>query len=363
MRLRNIVITMILLSILSLTSGCMRKTGPNEVGIRVKKFTLGKKGVENKVYPPASIYFFMPFINDWYTIDTKQQVVEMAFNSNSGDRKTRDDLVFKTIDGNDLGLDVIITYRIDPNTKITAPDGTEWLAGPYIIQYVGTNNHTIKEKIVRTITRAKSRDVFSELKTEQFYVARDRDTKATKAVDELNKIFSSYGIFVERVGTGDYRFNPKYADAIESKIKADADVERLRSEKEEKIREFEIRVAEKQAEVNKRIATIDGQFEQAKMMADAYYTKQEKIAEATLREGEAQAKGIMAKRKALSSSGGKTLVRLEIVKALRGKKIKLIPTGGGAGAINLVKTDVNDLLRLEGMNSLSSTTPPPQAPQ
>ena len=32
-----------------------------------------------------------------------------------GDWRTQDDLVFKTIDGSDISLDVIIVYRIDAN--------------------------------------------------------------------------------------------------------------------------------------------------------------------------------------------------------------------------------------------------------
>ena len=101
-----------------------------------------------------------------------------------------------------------------------------------------------------------------------------------EAVEVLNAMLKEYGVVVERVRTKDYRFNPEYIRAIESKVKADAEVERLRSEKEEKVREFEIRVAEKQAEVNERIASIDAQFEQTKMMADAYYEKQKLLAEA-----------------------------------------------------------------------------------
>jgi len=357
MTIRKLAISLFLVVMTVNLTGCFYRTGPTEVGVRVKKFSLGKRGVENKVYGPGSIYIFMPLINDWYTLDTKLQNVSMSFNKEGGDRKSRDDLLFKTIDGNDIGLDVIISYRLDPFIKMKTPDGREILAGPYIIQYVAKSDIALKEKIVRTITRSKSRDVFSTLKTEQFYVARDRDTKSNTAVEVLNEILSGFGITVERVGTGDYRFNPLYAQAIEEKIKADAEVEKLKSEREEKTREFEIRVAEKQAEVNQRIAFINGQFEQAKMMADAYFEKQKQIAEAIIKEGEAKAKGIEKKRLALSGPGGNTFVRLEMARALKNKKITLIPTGGVGGAINLIKTDVNDLLSLQGLDSLAGQKP------
>ncbi len=91
-------------------TGCVpHSTDNTEVGVRTVKFSfLGKKGVEDKYYAPGSTYFFMPFINDWHTFDTKLQNLEMTYDSNKGDRSIRDDLLFKTVDGNDISLDVII---------------------------------------------------------------------------------------------------------------------------------------------------------------------------------------------------------------------------------------------------------------
>ena len=62
-------------------AGCApHTTGDTEVGVRTKKFAIvGEKGVEKKVYAPGSTYFFLPFINDWHTFDTKLQNLEMTF--------------------------------------------------------------------------------------------------------------------------------------------------------------------------------------------------------------------------------------------------------------------------------------------
>ena len=69
---------------------------PSEVGVRTIKW-LGKRGVENYVYPPGSAYFFLPIFNDWSTFDTRLQVVEM---------KGPNQLTIKTRDGNDLFVDM-----------------------------------------------------------------------------------------------------------------------------------------------------------------------------------------------------------------------------------------------------------------
>ena len=133
--------------------------GSTEVGIRVKKLSiLSSKGVVDRAFGPGT-YFFLPIINDWYILDTKIQNLQMTLDRSTGDMRTRDDLIFKTTDGNDISLDLTIAYHIDP-TK-----------APMIIQYVGVNNTIIQRNIVRTIARSKPRDIFGELTSEVFMIA------------------------------------------------------------------------------------------------------------------------------------------------------------------------------------------------
>ncbi len=134
-------------------------TGPTEVGVRTVKWSLfGNRGVQEEIYQPGGVYFFPAVINDWHTFDTRLQNVEMTHDPKRGDRAIRDDLVFKTIDGNDISLDVIISYRIDPPKA------------PFILQHIAGSDFELKDNVVRTIARSRSRDVFGELKTEEFYI-------------------------------------------------------------------------------------------------------------------------------------------------------------------------------------------------
>ena len=156
----------------------------------------------------------------------------MTFDPTRGDRKVRDDLVFKTIDGNDIGMDVIIAYRIDPSKA------------PYILQYVARNDRLLREKVVRTVSRSKPRDIFGELKTEEFYVADKREAKAQDAKEVLQEILGPMGIIVERVLTKDYRFNPEYQKAIEDKKIADQRVEKNRSAQHAALEEYKRKLEE-----------------------------------------------------------------------------------------------------------------------
>ncbi|MCP4116930.1 MAG: prohibitin family protein [Desulfobacteraceae bacterium] len=333
-----IVISLVYVAALS---GCVpHSTGSTEVGVRTIKFSLlGKAGVEEKYYAPGSTYFFFPFINDWHTFDTKLQNLEMTYSTKSGDRKTRDDLLFKTIDGNDISLDVIIAYKIDPSKA------------SYILQNVANTDSILRDKIVRTIARSKPRDIFGELTTEEFYVAAKRDEQAHKAKDVLQSMLTPLGITVERVLTKDYRFNAKYQKAIEDKKVADQLVEKNKSAQHASEEEYKRKLEEARGEVNGMIADVDGEYRKAKIEADVYFERQKLIAEAIMAEGIAEAKGIMEMNKAMESAGGEALVKLKIAEALKDKKIVLLPVS--EGGMNLKTTNINKLIDTMGIKKLS----------
>jgi regulator of protease activity HflC (stomatin/prohibitin superfamily) len=309
--------------------------------VRVIKWSpFAKKGLVQQVYAPGATYFFPPVINAWYTFDTKLQNMEMTV-AQRGARMGRDDLVFKTIDGNDIGLDVIIAYRIDPQK---APD---------ILLTVAEDNHGLDEKLVRPIARNVTRELFGELKTEDFYVANKRTEKAEAVKAALNKTLSPYGVIVESVLPKDYRFPTAYQKAIEEKKIADQMAERFKSEVKATTEENLQKVQQAQGDVNKMIADVDGEFAKAKIATDAYYEQQAMLAKAIEAEGIAQAQGIEKMVQALNNTGGETMVRLKIAEALVGKKIYLLPFGGTNG-IDLKTTNINELLKVYGLKSLEN---------
>ena len=339
--MKRFLIMVGLMVALLITAGCVpHTTGETEVGVRTRKLVFfGCKGVEDRAYAPGSTYFFLPFINDWHVFDTKLQNLEMTYSRQRGDRGARDDLVFKTTDGNDISLDVIIAYRIDA------------AKAPYILQNVAEDDMTLRDKIVRTVARSKPRDIFGELKTEAFYVAESREAQAGKAKDILQSILGPMGIVVEKVLTNDYRFNPEYQKAIEDKKVADQQVEKNKSAQHAATEEYKRKLEETKGEVNKIVADADGEYLKAQIEADVYYEKQKLLAEAITAEGIAEAKGIQEMNNALAGSGGETIVKLQIAEALQGKRIILLPVS--EGGMNLKTTDMNRLIETIGVKALS----------
>lgn len=204
--------------------------------------------------------------------------------------------------------------------------------------------------MIRTVVRSRTRDIFGELKTEEFYISDKRDEKAEQAKQMLNELLSPYGVIVERVSTKDYRFNPAYQKAIEDKKVADQVAEQNKAATHAAQEEYLKKLEDAKGDVNKMIAEVDGRFRQAQIETDAYYEQQQRFAEAIEAEGLAEARGITEMNKALAGSGGAVMVKLKIAEALAGKKIILLPLAGGG--MDIKTTNINKILETYGVRSL-----------
>ncbi len=164
------ILSAVLFSALFSIVGCMpHTTGETEVGVRTRKIGLfAPKGVEDRVYAQGATYFFIPFINDWHVFDTKLQNLEMTFSKIRGDRRSQDDLLFKTIDGNDISLDVIIAFRIDAKKA------------PYILQYVARNDATCVKPLSEPLPEANPGIYSASLKPKLFMLPSQERPRPTR---------------------------------------------------------------------------------------------------------------------------------------------------------------------------------------
>ncbi len=94
--------------------------------------------------------------------------------------------------------------------------------------------------------------------------------------------------------------------------------------------------------MSQKIAEAQGQLAQAKLTADAELVRATNEAEAILKEAEARSKGIAKENEALGGAGGRTMVKLRIAEALKGKQLIFMPTGRGGTTLQTV--DMNQIL-------------------
>src|SRR5205823_3808425 len=106
---------------------------------------------------PGANYFFTPVINDWKTYDISLRNLVMTAQVSSGDRQGKDDLRFKTRDGNDIETDVTVRWKIDRQQVIK------------IWRTVAPSTDEVQSRLVRPMARAYVRDVLNRLNSEDFY--------------------------------------------------------------------------------------------------------------------------------------------------------------------------------------------------
>lgn len=325
-------------AVVSSVSGCAcHSTGANEVGVLTRKVApFGKRGVQQEVYGSGATYFFAPIITDWHTFETKLQNLKMQ--KIAGADGVIDDVEFKTVDGNDISVDVTVTWRIDPEKA------------PHVLQRVGESTDDVQERLVRPAARAYVRDALNRLKSEDFYVADKRFAAAEESRKLLLLALGPEGVIVEQVILGEHRFAPAYEEVIREKKLAEQNGEKLKSEAQAAAEESKRNLESARGVVSKDIATSKGELEQAKLAADAQLVKAKNEATASLTEAKTRAQSIEKENAALGGAGGRTMVKLKIAEALKGKRLVMIPTGKGA---NLQTLDVNDLITVKAAQKVT----------
>ncbi len=291
------------------TAGCTpHHTGPTEVGVVFNKMT---RSMERKA--PGATYFFTPFVNDWKTYDVSQRSLVMNADTSSGDRRQKDDLRFKTRDGNDIDTDVTVRWRIDP------------LQVGHVWRNVAPSSDEVEHNLVRPLARAYVRDVLNRLDSEEFYNPRLRFAAANDATALLAQSLQPYGVIVESVLLGDFSFKAEYQKLINQRKEAEKQAEKLEAQILATQASNQSNLQTKVAGLTQELTAAQGGFEQAKRESDAYVVKRQQEAQATLAERNATGEGIRRERAALNSSAGDAYVNLQLIEALQKKEIRQIP--------------------------------------
>jgi regulator of protease activity HflC (stomatin/prohibitin superfamily) len=323
--------TLIVLAAASLltTAACTpHNTGATEVGIRFNKITRA-----TEVAPPGATYFFTPIVNDWTKFDVSTQSLVMSAQATSKHGGRKDDLRFKTKDGNDIETDVTVRWRIDPSKAVRIWE----LAAP--------STQLLEDRLVRPQGRAYVRDVLNRLDSEEYYNPDLRFRAANDATRILGAHLSPYGVIVEQVILGNFAFKPDYQKLINQRKEAEKQAEKLEAEILATLESNKANLQQKVSELTEQLTRAEGELEQAKRAADAYLGRREQEAQAVIAEKSAVSEGIRRERAALNGSAGDAYVSLQLIDALQKKEIRQIPKMPNGNVI----IDGNKLLQQLGV--------------
>lgn len=299
---------LILLLPLAGLAGCVpHTTAATEIGVKFNKIS-----GSFEIKEAGATHFFLPVINDWKTYDVSLRNLVMTADA-SGNDQDKDDLRFKTRDGNDIETDVTVRWRID-QAKVSQ-----------LWKTVAPDTDAVEARLVRPLARSYIRDVLSRLSSEDYYNPQLRFAAANDATKLMAAHLQPYGVVVEQVLLGNFSFKPEYQNLINSRKEAEKTAEKLEAEilATQEINQANLQA--KVAELSETLTRAQGDFEQAKRNADAYLVRRQQEAQATLAEKTAQAEGIRKERAALNSSAGDAYVNLQLIEALQKKEIRQIP--------------------------------------
>ncbi|MBN1521681.1 MAG: hypothetical protein JW928_04035, partial [Candidatus Aureabacteria bacterium] len=249
-RLKSFLAVFSLLAIAVVLPGCdeysngIAKLGENEVGVMLNNLT-----GEMKVVTSVGTQIFPPILFSFYTIDKKEQTLEMTADASSGSRFEKDDIKIKTIDGSDVYVDMTIQYKIIPSMADTLLRDS----GP---------GEAYKYKWIRDYGRSIARMEFGELTTEEFYNAAKRTQKAVEVKDRLNKMLADHGIEVTNIIPQNFRFYEEYEKKIKEKKAADQEVDKQKSKAEAAKENQKRRIIDIEREITIELTQFTGQQKQ-----------------------------------------------------------------------------------------------------
>ena len=352
---------------LLLLSGCdtgLHQMGATEYGVifrNLPKFLGG--GVASKVHEPGALILVYPW-EEMFLIDTAVKEIAWGFKKENGH------IAARALDGNEVALAISVRYQVKPDE----------VGLTKIVDSIGTTGEEI-DNFVRASTTAAVRLSMNELHTNDFLKTENRYAAVDKIRTNLKSQLNPFNIEIASINLDDFRFERTLEDgkidaSYQDKLN---ETQRIREETEREKARVETIIAQKQqesndvqAKVNRQVAEAEGYKKQATSRGDSYLEARKNEAQSILAVGQAEAKGLEERVQALSGIGGKSLLRLEIVKNLlkaspkffvMGSSQQTNSTGGPSGnTLEVRRTDTNQLLEqagiFEGMQSRATIAAP-----
>nr|WP_321497621.1 prohibitin family protein [uncultured Methanolobus sp.] len=237
---RGIVLIFVVLIVFSILFGSIFvSVGAGEVGVKFNQFG----GVEDDELGEG-----LHIVPPWVSVtkySVRSETYTMSGVVNEGEVIGDDQIKALTAEGLTLGLDITVRYRLVPDDVSK------------VHQTLGTN---YAEKIIRPTIRSSIREVVSSKTALQVY-GEERELVAGEMLTNIADALDNDGIIVEEVLVRNVVLPTRVAEAIEAKLQADQDAQRMIFVKEKEQLEAERKIIEANGVANATIAQAHGEAE------------------------------------------------------------------------------------------------------
>lgn len=306
----------------------VRVISPEEVGVLVNYVT----GKETVVTTPG-YQFYVPFLEEVYTLDRRTQNFVMQGNRNVN-RNHVPLLTVRASDGSNFRIDDLqIQYELIPGDAQT-------------VLHDSGAGESYKEDWIKGYARSILRDEFGRYSAVEVADPTIYKQAPERAKARMNQMLEPHGIRVILIKTPNPTFDDQYELAIESRKEADQEVERLKEYYQQLEQERSRRLATVQRQKSVEMEALKGELEKMRLNAERDRIEITKGAEAfaiqRVAEGQAaqaqrlaeaqgleekyrkEAEGIQARAAALEERG-EVVVREAIIEKLASIRFTLVP--------------------------------------
>ncbi len=190
--------------VLGIFSSCIRQIDAGEVGVQ-KLFGDVKEG-----YLESGLHLVNPLV-ELVKLNTRTQNYTMSALTNEGKVKGDDAIRVLSTDGLELIVDLTVLYHLEKS------------ATPKIVREIGPN---VEDVIVRPIARTKIRDNAVSFTAIELYSTRRAEFQQ-KIYHDIDSLFRTRGIQLEQILVRNITLPESVKLAIESKINAEQDAQKM----------------------------------------------------------------------------------------------------------------------------------------
>jgi len=305
-------------------------------------------GVKERVIEPGEVQIMMP----WHTVyRVKSTDRSLTWGSKNGRGQSVENYVeTRSLDGNEVGLALTIQYAIEKEKAAQ------------VVQKVGTEPEAV-DRLVSAVALADIRTHMNILRTRDFFSPEKRQAGFEQVKLALRRRLEPEGINIRDVIYNDHRFERRiehdgvvtidrsYQDQIERTQTINQETEQEEKKVATVVEQKKKEANDAQARVNRVLEQVEGYKRQAELKGDAYLASKKNEAEQVRSLGMAEVEGLRKQVESLKGPGGRAILRLEIVKSLLKSDPRFVVMNAGQGALQVEKTDTNELLRQLGVNT------------
>jgi regulator of protease activity HflC (stomatin/prohibitin superfamily) len=197
----------------------------------------------------------VPVVQAYTIYPINQQQYTMAGRENEGQVRGDDAVQARTVDGQEVALDITVLYSINPTSDEVNKVHVRWGQG-YQDNFV---RPTVRGLVRDTVSGFRAEDIYGELRTQM------EDEMQTR----IGERFAQEGLLLTDLLVRDITFSEQFRQAIEQKQIADQEAQRAQLQIRQRENEAAQLRAQAQGERDARIARAEGEAQSIVLQAQA----------------------------------------------------------------------------------------------